>query len=96
VSSIEAKKLGDRVLAANTWFGEAAKGMFYIVNGLWNENFFAQLDVFPTSEAHDDRITSVTGGRHYLAPIRKWSKMGFAVVGAVAEKETGDSINSTN
>ena len=87
VSSIEAKKLGDRVLAANTWFGEAAKGSFYIVSGLWNESFFAQLEVFPTKAAHDDRVTSVTGGRHYIAPIRKWSKMGYAAVGTVLENE---------
>jgi len=87
VSSIEAKKLGDRVLAANTWFGEAAKGMFWMVRGLWNDKFLAELDVFPNEGTHDDRVTSVTGGRHWIAPIRKWSKMGFAAVGSVPENE---------
>lgn len=81
VSSIEAKKLGDRVLAANTWFGEAADGKFWMVRGLWNDKFLAQLDVFPNEGSHDDRVTSVTGGRHWIAPIKKWSKVAFAAVG---------------
>jgi hypothetical protein len=42
--------------------------------------------VFPNEGTHDDRVTSVTGGRHWIAPIRKWSKMGFAAVGTVATK----------
>lgn len=76
VTSIEAKKLGDRVLAANTWFAEAAKGQFYYVVAPWNAKFFGQLDTF-NGLRHDDRITSVTGGRHYLLPIKKWSRMKF-------------------
>jgi len=81
VYSIEAKKLGDRVLAANTWFGEAANGQFYMVKGLWNGYFLEQLDLFPNEAVHDDRITSVTGARHYIAPIRKWRKIQFVAVG---------------
>ena len=76
VTSLEAKKLGDRVLAANTWFAEAANGQFYYVKGLWNEYFFSQLDTF-NGIKHDDRITSVSGARHTIAPIKKWSTMGF-------------------
>jgi predicted phage terminase large subunit-like protein len=82
VTSLEAKKLGDRVLAANTWFSEAAEGKWYIVKGNWNESFFSQLDYFPNPAIHDDRITSVTGARHKVAPIRKWRKMKFIAVGA--------------
>lgn len=92
VYSIEAKKLGDRVLAANTWFGEAAptrneegvvvkEGRYYMVRGLWNKDFLEQLDLFPNPAVHDDRITSVTGGRHYLAPIRSWKRIPFTAVG---------------
>lgn len=76
VEAIESKKLGDRVLAANTWFSEAAKGKYYAVKGVWTDRFLEQLDVFPNG-VHDDRVTSVTGGRHWLAPIRKWSKISF-------------------
>jgi phage terminase large subunit-like protein len=47
VSGLEAKKLGDRVLAANTWFGEAADGLWYMVKGNWNEPFLGQLEYFP-------------------------------------------------
>lgn len=79
VQSLEAKKLGDRVLAANTWFGEASNGQFYIVRGGWNEKFLVQLDVFPNG-THDDRVTSVTGARHWIAPIRKWKKISFATI----------------
>lgn len=87
VDSLEAKKLGDRVLAAGTWFAEAQtveldgqiihEGQFYYVAGMWNEKFFTQLDTF-NGTVHDDRVTSVTGARHYLAPIKKkWSTPKF-------------------
>jgi phage terminase large subunit-like protein len=86
LDSLEAKKLGDRVLAANTWFAEATtsemhEGQFYIVDGMFNEKFFQQLDSFD-GQKHDDRITSVTGARHYIAPIRrKWSSVRFLSLG---------------
>lgn len=91
IDSIEAKKLGDRVLAANTWFAEAQTiaiegkepipGRFYYVKALWNTKFFAQLDTFD-GQKHDDRITSVTGARHSIAPIKKkWSSAKFLSVG---------------
>ena len=77
VESLEAKKLGDRVLAANTWFSEANNGQFYYVLGLWVEKFFGQLDTFDGLK-HDDRITSVTGARHHIAPIqKKFKKIEF-------------------
>ena len=77
VDSLEAKKLGDRVLAANTWFSEANDGRFYYVEGLWTDKFFSQLDSFDGIR-HDDRITSVTGARHHIAPIQqKFKKIGF-------------------
>lgn len=77
VESLEAKKLGDRVLAANTWFSEANSGQFYYVRGLYVEKFFSQLDTF-NGINHDDRITSVTGARHHIAPIQqKFKKIGF-------------------
>lgn len=86
IDSIEAKKLGDRVLAANTWFAEATTsemhvGQFWIVDGLWNEKFFQQLDTFDGLK-HDDRVTSVTGARHAIAPIKKkWGSVKFLSMG---------------
>ncbi len=71
---------GDRVMAANTWYGEAAQGKYWIVKGLWNEKFLIQIDTFPDAP-HDDRITSVSGARHSIAPIRKWKKVSFMAVG---------------
>lgn len=81
ISGLEAKKLGDRVLAANTWFGEAADGNWFLVKGIWVRKFLDQLDVFPNPAVHDDTITSVTGARHKIAPVRKWKKIQFVAVG---------------
>lgn len=85
------KDAGDRVMGANTWFAEAQtlevdgvvqhEGQWYYVPGLWTEKFFAQLDTF-NGIKHDDRITSITGARHVIAPIRKkWSSAKFLAVG---------------
>ena len=69
---------GDRVMGANTWFAEAAQGLWSVVYGNWTGGFFDQLDTFDGSDkVHDDRITSVTGGRHCLAPTKLWSSMKF-------------------
>ena len=68
----------DRVIGANIWFGEAAAGQIYLVYGEWNEPFLQQLDQFPGStHTHDDRITSVTGARLNIAPIKQWRRMEF-------------------
>ncbi len=88
VVGLEAKKLGDRVLAANTWFGEASQGHWWYVEGLWNELFFSELEYFPNAAIHDDRITSTTGARHKIAPIRSWKKIKFlAITGENPETE---------
>lgn len=70
IDSLRPRDIGDRVLAANTWFAEAHNGQFYYVQGFWNEKFFSQLDNF-NGLNHDDRITSVTGARHQIAPIQQ-------------------------
>lgn len=77
VTSLRARDVGDRVLAANVWFSEANNGQFYYVLGQWNNKFFYQLDTFDGIK-HDDRITSVTGARHTIAPmINKYKKIQF-------------------
>lgn len=91
VRGLEAKKLGDRVLAANTWFGEAFQGHWYIVGGIWNEAFFDQLDIFPNPAFHDDRITSVTGARHKIAPIRSWKKIKFIAIDGKPQSNDGEN-----
>jgi predicted phage terminase large subunit-like protein len=68
---------GDRVQGANIWFAEAAQGRFYMVRGVWNDGFLAQLESFPDSDVHDDKITSVTGARLNLAPVRTWKHIEF-------------------
>ena len=91
VSGLEAKKLGDRVLAANTWFGEAAQGLWYAVKAPWNDLFFDQLDYFPNPAIHDDRITSASGARHKIAPIRKWKKIQFLSLTAKMPEEESEN-----
>ena len=71
------KPEGDRVTLANHWFAEAATGKFYMVSGVWNRGFLAQLGAFPNSNVHDDKITSVSGARMCIAPIKKWSSPKF-------------------
>ncbi len=94
VTGLEAKKLGDRVLAANTWFGEAAEGKWWMVKGNWNDHFLSQLDYFPNPAIHDDTITSVSGARHFIAPIRKWKKIQFVAVGMTTGVEKESAVES--
>ena len=72
------KEIGDKVMRANVWFAEAAQGRFYMVQGNWNEGFLDHLSGFP--EGHDDRIDSVSGARHVIAPVRMWKSVPFISV----------------
>ena len=75
----KAKEVGDRVMAANHWFAVAAEGRMWMVRGKWNQKFLGQLDGF-TQVAHDDRVTSVTGGMNYLSPFASWVQMPFVTL----------------
>jgi len=44
--------------------------------GSWNNAFLDQLGSFGVAR-HDDRIDSVSGARHVLAPIRLWRNVPF-------------------
>lgn len=67
---------GDRVMLANVWFANAKEGNVYILKGSWNDDLLDQLDEFPEAP-HDDRITSVSGARMKVAPIRTWKNIDF-------------------
>jgi len=67
--------IGDKVMRANVWFAEAANKQFYLVQANWNEGFLDQLDEFP--DKHDDKIDSVSGARHCLAPIMSFKSIEF-------------------
>jgi predicted phage terminase large subunit-like protein len=80
VKEVDVKKVGDRVLAANThWFGVAAEGRFWLLKAGWNEGFIGQVEGFTMIE-HDDKVTSVTSGMFVLNPARRWSKMPFVSI----------------
>lgn len=67
---------GDRIMLANIWFAEAKEGFVYIVKGDWVKGFFEQVDTFPNAK-HDDKITSVSGARINLSPVKKWKRIKF-------------------
>jgi predicted phage terminase large subunit-like protein len=80
VEGIPAKDVGDRVLAASTyWFGQAAAGNMWIVRAEWNDKFLGQLDGFTQIE-HDDRVTAVTGAMYKLNPYRIWKRVPFLAI----------------
>ena len=70
------RELGDKVMRANVWFAEAANGQFFMVRANWNEGVLEQLDEFPAGK-HDDKIDSISGARHCLAPIISFKDMEF-------------------
>lgn len=70
------REIGDKVMRANVWFAEAANGQFYLVHGNWNEGFLEQLDEFPAGKK-DDKIDSVSGARHTIAPIIAFKDIEF-------------------
>jgi phage terminase large subunit-like protein len=80
VSEVDVRKVGDRVLAANThWGGLAAEGRMWILRGGWNDVFLGQFDGFTQIE-HDDHVTSVTSGMFILNPYKKFSRMPFVMI----------------
>lgn len=77
--SLLPRELGDRVMAANTWFAECSQGTMVAINdGTWDfDGFIRQVADFPVA-THDDRVTSVSGGRHWLRPVKpRWRKIPF-------------------
>ena len=71
-----ARDVGDRVMAANHWFGIAAEGRMWMLRGSWNEHFLSQLDGF-TQIVHDDCVTSTTGAMTELSPFASWKSVPF-------------------
>lgn len=69
------RELGDKVMRANVWFAEAANGQFFMVRANWNQGCLDQLDEFPGK--HDDKIDSISGARHCLAPIIAYENIEF-------------------
>jgi predicted phage terminase large subunit-like protein len=49
----------DKVGRANPWLAKVDGGMFYLVRGIWNQDFLDELEQFPNG-AHDDQIDAVT------------------------------------
>jgi predicted phage terminase large subunit-like protein len=70
------RDLGDKIMRANTWFAEAAQGEVFLVAGTWVEGFLNQLASFPVGR-HDDKIDSISGARHVIAPVKKWKWIQF-------------------
>ena len=82
-----AKKVGDRVMAANHWFSIAGEGRCEMVKGNWNEKTLSQIDGF-TQISHDDRVTSITGAFHYVNPFRSWARVPFLSIQGKPKEKT--------
>lgn len=72
------REVGDRVMGANYWFAEAKQDLIFVVDdGTWDVvGMIDQIQNFPIVR-HDDRVTSVTGARYNLAPIKRWKDIPF-------------------
>jgi predicted phage terminase large subunit-like protein len=49
----------DKEARAQPWFTKINDGMFFVVRGTWNQNFFDELEQFPNG-SHDDQIDAMT------------------------------------
>lgn len=72
---------GDKVIRANPWYAEAKQGKIYLIDGKWVGAFLDQFGSFPIG-SKDDRIDSVSGARHNIAPIRTWKSIDFLSIGS--------------
>lgn len=56
---------GDKVTRAQPWLDRVHGGTVYVVDGLWNEEFFVELENFPHG-GNDDQVDAVSVAVHYL------------------------------
>lgn len=64
----------DKLTRALPWLAKIDGGMFFMVEGVWNQDFLDELEQFPHG-AHDDQIDAVTVGYEMIA---KGGKLLFA------------------
>ena len=78
VEGWEPRHIGDRVMGANYWFAEAKQDTIFLVDdGSWDISMtMDQIANFPIVR-HDDRVTSITGARYNIAPIKRWKDILF-------------------
>jgi predicted phage terminase large subunit-like protein len=61
----EDRSTGGKAVRATPFASQAEAGNVKIVDGEWNEDFFAEVDVFPAG-AHDDQVDAVAGAFNLL------------------------------
>jgi predicted phage terminase large subunit-like protein len=57
---------GSKEMRASIWGSRLEDGIIYCVRGTWNQEFFEQMDYFPSHE-HDDDVDAVSGAMKQLA-----------------------------
>lgn len=77
---------GDKVSRARLASQAAKNGAIKIVYGSWNNDFLAQLHLFPTKKVHDDKVDAFTGAFNFLT----------ARTFVVKNYRSGRAINQTN
>jgi len=88
---VEGKKPeGDKVMRALPWFAEAERGLWYMVEGSWNEGFLEQLGNFPEG-SHDDRVDSTSGARQIISPFKTWKNVEFISLSSKIEPSLSES-----
>lgn len=64
----------DKLTRALPWLAKIDGGMFFMVEGVWNQDFIDELEQFPHG-AHDDQVDALTVGYEMIA---KGGKLLFA------------------
>lgn len=82
---------GDKVIRANPWYAEARNGLVWLLEGKWNDGFLDQFASFPIAPK-DDKIDSVSGARHNVAPIRTWRSIDFLALTGQTQEEAPPQI----
>lgn len=77
-SVVTMRESGDKVTRADAYAAAWQQGTIDVVRGVWNEEFFAEHEAFPSSKVHDDQVDAGAGGFTMLAgsSLSTWAALG--------------------
>lgn len=62
---------GSKVVRAGPFASQCESGNVYLVKGPWVNPFLDEIDVFPSSDAHDDQVDAGSGAYHVLNDVKQ-------------------------